>query len=779
MSTLQRLLLAFGVIVAITAAQGILMSMNLDALAGKSRLASTKPVEGVDNARAAWSAYLDAKNYLDSFMEMTRPEDSKVARAKFDEFAVALDRHLDRVAATAISAPAIREAEAVRAEVTHWVETAHVLLGIVPATSIPAPHAMALMEAHIRGKLDGMVELTLRDAANVRNDIETLVASMGRSSILIVMVAMLAGTALAVLSSLTVTRPIRRIGDVLRELANGNKSVDIPFIERSDEVGDTARAAKAFRDNLFLIETIEVGKRDSESQADRRIRHLAHHDGLTGLMNRSHLIDKLDDALTSLPSHGGCLAVHFLDLDRFKDVNDTYGHDGGDFLLETVAERLRAATRPNDVIARLGGDEFIVVQPNVPEKADAESSARRFASAIAAPTQFSGHEIVTTVSIGVALAPADGNSSERLLKSADLALYKCKADGRDCIRFFRAEMDAEQQGRIELERLIRDAVVHDRFELHYQPLIELSGRRLVGFEALIRLPKPDGTLISPGTFVPVAEEMRVVDKIGVWVLREACRTASTWPSNLTVAVNLSPLQFATGRVSEVVAAALDESTLQPNRLELEITETLLLRDSQAIIAELKLLKGMGVSIVMDDFGTGYSSLSYLWRFPFDKIKIDGSFMRAFDGAEREVGTVVKAIVALGRDLHMRVTVEGIETAEQVAFLDSAEGDQAQGFYFGRPVPASELAACILADFQHRGSQNDFSDERRRNLPAKAIPLNGSSRASEESRSLAGANSSDTGKQIASTARSKVNRGKKARKLSKASNGSGRPWTPMR
>jgi EAL domain-containing protein (putative c-di-GMP-specific phosphodiesterase class I) len=231
----------------------------------------------------------------------------------------------------------------------------------------------------------------------------------------------------------------------------------------------------------------------------------------------------------------------------------------------------------------------------------------------------------------------------------------------------------------------------------------MTERRLIGFEALVRMVKEDGTLIAPLTFIPLAEEMRLIDKIGTWVLREACSTAMDWPEHLTVAVNLSPAQFATGHISEIVRAALEETGLAPRRLELEITETLLLGDTDAVMVELQTLKAMGVAIVMDDFGTGYSSLSYLWRFPFDKIKIDSSFMQAFDGSDRDAETVVKTIIALGRELKMRVTVEGVETARQAAFLDAADGDQAQGFYFGRPVPASEIAASILEDFRQRNA----------------------------------------------------------------------------
>jgi diguanylate cyclase (GGDEF)-like protein len=254
-------------------------------------------------------------------------------------------------------------------------------------------------------------------------------------------------------------------------------------------------------------------------QAQAQISHMAHHDALTGLANRTQLVEKLNNALAVLPLRGGSIAVHFIDLDRFKNVNDTLGHDGGDFLLKTVAERLRAVTRVDDMVARLGGDEFVVVQTDVKGKDQAEDFARRLTSAVTAPMKLREQAIVATVSVGVALAPADGTNPERLLKSADLALYKAKADGRNCIRFFLAEMDTELQARFKLERTIRDAVLHDRFELHYQPLFEMSERRLIGFEALIRLPAEDGTLIPPLVFIPVAEDLRLIDKIGAWVLR--------------------------------------------------------------------------------------------------------------------------------------------------------------------------------------------------------------------------------------------------------------------
>jgi diguanylate cyclase (GGDEF)-like protein len=434
-----------------------------------------------------------------------------------------------------------------------------------------------------------------------------------------------------------------------------------------------------------------------KQRADRRIRFLAHNDVLTGLTNRASLADELNGALALLPSRPGMIALHFIDVDRFKSVNDTFGHDAGDFLLKSIGERLRSATRNEDIVARLGGDEFVVLQMDVADKNEAESMASRLSATLAEPVRFNEHTIPVTLSIGVAMAPADGDSPDRLMKSADLALYQSKTDGRNCIRFFLPEMDSALRARIEIESAIRNAVANDGFELHYQPVFGVGNRRLSGFEALLRMRGADGKLIPPAVFIPVTEEMRLIDRIGAWVIQEACRTASRWPAELTVAVNLSPVQFATGSISSIVASALNESGLEPARLELEITEALLLHDSQPVLDELRALKAMGVGIVMDDFGTGYSSLSYLWRFPFDKIKIDRSFMLGFDNTRNHVQTVVKTIIALGRELNMRVTVEGVETASQAEFLDKADADLVQGFYFSRPMPGADVAACILSN----------------------------------------------------------------------------------
>jgi diguanylate cyclase (GGDEF)-like protein len=447
----------------------------------------------------------------------------------------------------------------------------------------------------------------------------------------------------------------------------------------------------------FAIPAIAWYRRTREKQrADRHIRFLAHHDPLTGLANRRRLIEKLDAAMALLPATGRCLAVHYLDIDNFKQVNDTLGHDGGDFLLSTIGKRLNAVVRQRgDVVARLGGDEFVVVQSGIRAKQEAEDFAGRIASVISAPTTFREQQVQAYSTIGIALAPADGATPERLLKSADLALYDGKSHGRNRIRFFSPEMDAAMQERVRIEKILRNALDRNGLEIYYQPIFEKHGNDLIGFEALARLPAPDGSLIPPLVFIPLAEELRLIDKLGEWVLREACRAAQSWPDSLSVAVNLSPAQFESANIEEVVASVLRDSGLAPRRLELEITETLLLRNGEAVMASLHKLKEMGVAIVMDDFGTGYSSLSYLWKFPFDKIKIDRSFMENFERAGRDVETVVKTIIALGRELKMRVTVEGVETPEEVDFLYDVDADQVQGFYFGRPLPASEVAANIV------------------------------------------------------------------------------------
>jgi len=447
----------------------------------------------------------------------------------------------------------------------------------------------------------------------------------------------------------------------------------------------------------FLIPAGAWYRRTKEKErADEQIRYLAHHDAMTGLDNRHQLSEKLQRALVALPERGGKLALHYVDLDHFKDVNDMLGHDAGDALLQLAAERLRMAARKKDVVARIGGDEFTIVQIDAADKSEAEALAQRVIATLQEPFVIDGQTVRVGASVGIAMAPTDAIDIAQLMRCADLALYKAKADGRNCARFFSSQLDIDKQARLAMEQALRHAVANDGFDLEFQPVYDSTNKTLAGFEALIRLPSFEGGTISPSVFIPVAEELGLIQYIGTWVLKRACQTAATWPEHLSVAVNMSPAQFNTGNVCEVVALALRESGLEPRRLELEITEGLLLGDTEAVMKQLNGLKKLGVSIVMDDFGTGYSSLSYLWRFHFDKIKIDRSFMSAYGDANGNAETIVKTIVALGRSLNMQVTVEGVETDGQATFVRNLDADEVQGFYYGRPMPESALGASMLA-----------------------------------------------------------------------------------
>jgi diguanylate cyclase (GGDEF)-like protein len=448
----------------------------------------------------------------------------------------------------------------------------------------------------------------------------------------------------------------------------------------------------------FCAPAVVLQRRTREKRrAEERVYYLAHHDPLTGLPNRTRLIEKLQYALATQ----GKLAVHFIDLDHFKNVNDTLGHDVGDSLLVVTAERLRALSGSNNFVARLGGDEFVLLQFGVDKKDEAEQFARQLLAVMAKSFDVNGHKIAVTTSLGIALAPLDGAVSAELLRSADLAMYAAKDAGRNCHHFFATELGVKLQARVKLEQTIRAASLSETFELHFQPIVGLPGGQLVGFEALLRLRSEDGTFIPAAVFVSVAEEMGLISSISAWVMKEACRTAVGWPEHLSLAVNLSPAQFTAAGVCDIVAAALAETGLAPQRLELEITESLLLRDNGIVTTELRRLKALGVAIVMDDFGTGYSSLGYLWRFPFDKVKIDRSFMQGLETVGQDVATIVRTIVALGKSLQIRITAEGIENARQVEFLGNLGCDQAQGRYFGWPVPATDLPVMILDDFQRR------------------------------------------------------------------------------
>jgi len=382
--------------------------------------------------------------------------------------------------------------------------------------------------------------------------------------------------------------------------------------------------------------------------------------------------------------------VFFLDLDHFKDVNDTLGHLIGDELLKAVADRLRGCVRETDTVARLGGDEFAIIQTAIEHPVDISNLADRIRAAITAPYDLGGLQAIVDVSIGISHAPNDATTSAELMKRADLALYKVKGEGRGTYRFFEPEMVGRIASRRKLEANLRNAIVKGEFELFYQPVVNIEDNRVVGLEGLLRWHHPERGVILPVEFIPVAEETGLIIPLGEWVIRQACSDAANWPSGIKIAVNLSPAQFRSPNLSQTVINALAASRVAPCRLELEITEEILLRHNRDNLAVLEQLRSLGVKIVMDDFGTGYSSLNYLRRFPFDKIKIDRSFVNDLsDGNELSLA-IVQAVAKLAKVLNVPATAEGIETKEQLELVRSAGCTEFQGYFFSPPKPAKEI-----------------------------------------------------------------------------------------
>ncbi|NJL50568.1 MAG: EAL domain-containing protein [Blastochloris sp.] len=421
-----------------------------------------------------------------------------------------------------------------------------------------------------------------------------------------------------------------------------------------------------------------------------QVAYMARHDLLTGLFNRGAFSEKIEEAGARLRRWGAVFSVFLLDLDRFKQVNDTLGHPAGDALLCETARRLKTCLRETDVLARLGGDEFaILLMDAADQKSDVIDFVRRIISSLAEPCEIEGQMLTISTSIGIALAPEHGCSPDELVKNADLALYRAKADGRNGYAIYEPEMMAHATVRQELESDLRRAIANDELKLYYQPQIEAKTGRISGAEALLRWHHPTKGFISPSEFIPIAEETGLIERIGEWVLHAACLEATKWPADTKVAVNLSPVQFRKGNILDTILYALVESSLPPERLEVEITESLLLESEIANLDVIRKLRNLGVSIALDDFGTGYASLSYLTRFPFDTIKIDKFFtMHLME--RNDCAPIVSSVITLARGLNMTTVAEGVETIEHFEFLRSAGINFCQGFLFGRPVPASEL-----------------------------------------------------------------------------------------
>ena len=502
-------------------------------------------------------------------------------------------------------------------------------------------------------------------------------------------------------------RPGRTVREILQyRLANGCYVTSEPQQLMERLVGQFGRIASEVQEladgriiNVSYRRTANGGHvithQDITDQrrSEAKIVHMALHDALTDLPNRVLLNERLEHALARV-RRGEMVAVHLLDLDHFKTVNDTLGHPTGDKLLKMVAGRLRALVRETDTVARMGGDEFAVLQ-GIAQPADATVLALRIIEAVSAPYDLDGTQVVIGTSVGIAVGPADGTGPDQLIRNADLALYRAKGDGRSTYRFFGPEMDAQMQVRRSMEHDLRKALAAGEFELHYQPVVNLANDEISGVEALIRWHHPEKGLIPPNTFIPVAEEIGFIIQLGEWAIREACRAARSWPDGIKIAVNLSPIQFRNPGFLAIVVGALSASGLPAERLELEITEGMLLQDSEATLNTLYQLRALGVRIAMDDFGTGYSSLSYLQSFPFDKIKIDRSFVKDIADGVGSIN-IVRAVAAMANGLGMITTAEGVETKEQLDTVRAEGCTEMQGFLFSKPLPADEIEPLLLA-----------------------------------------------------------------------------------
>lgn len=434
-------------------------------------------------------------------------------------------------------------------------------------------------------------------------------------------------------------------------------------------------------------------------EARQRVEYLAHYEPMTGLLNRGSFTDKLDSILRE-GAGGKCLALVLLDVDDFKVINDTHGHEAGDEFLIHVAKCITLLCREADLAARPGGDEFILALTGRSEP-DVVEMVEQLMRDIAEPIVRRGKSISGKLSVGIYMVDRHADKMADALHKADVALYQAKADGRNTYRLFSEDMEIGMQARRDLEQLIRRTAEQKGFELHYQPLLHAGSGACAGFEALLRLPDGKGGHIPPLTCIPVIEAMGLINSVGKWVIEEATRTAATWPSHLFVAVNLSVKQFADGALVGHVKNALASSGLRPKQLELEVTETLLMQNTDSIAQQINELHQLGVSIAMDDFGTGYSSLSYLWQFGFDKLKIDRSFISALDHHDEKAREILDTIIMLAHKLEMTVTAEGIETAYQAEVLAALACDHVQGFLYGRPAPASEIALFLLENTRTR------------------------------------------------------------------------------
>ena len=484
----------------------------------------------------------------------------------------------------------------------------------------------------------------------------------------------------------------------LREVSNASREQELRAAQTIQATSDDHMTMLQQANAHLVIATVNAHTLAEQVKTARvQLDHLAYHDALTDLPNRMLLQDRLSQAIELARRQGRQLAVMFMDLDRFKYINDSLGHAVGDQLLQSVAHCLLACVRHSDTVSRQGGDEFVLLLPSIEHAEDAAIFAHKMLAALALPHRIDRHDLHISVSIGISIYPGDGQDAETLLKSADTAMYFAKESGRNDYKFFEQNMNVSAVQRQSIEASLRGALERQEFVLHYQPKINLRSGTIVGVEALIRWQHPEQGLLLPAQFVPIAEDCGLILPIGRWVLREACLQTRAWQQAglppITVAVNTSALEFRAKDFFDNVRATLEDTCLEPHYLELELTESVLMRDAESTDSVLHALACLGVKLAIDDFGTGYSSLSYLQRFPIDTLKIDQSFVKQIT-SNPDDATIVSTVISMGKSLHKRVIAEGVETPEQHAFLLARHCDEGQGNYFGRPMAAEALATFL-------------------------------------------------------------------------------------
>jgi diguanylate cyclase (GGDEF)-like protein len=680
MSIRIKFFCAFSVLVALACALAVLGFRGVSDSGERVVRLYDGPLMAINSVRSAHAAL----NEIRGLVQSSRDRDPQSVVGLFKKQLAAIAEDLDiveeRVANEDVTAALVRA----RARVRDWSEAALRVLDPPPTglTLIPAPFVIERKNAEAVAALDDLVEVVAAYGFEYRMTAEATVKASRTTLLALSIGTALAGLMLAAAFSHSMSKPILASLRFAERIAAGVLTNRIE-IRRSDELGRLQHSLVAMQSSLKT-------RADEDRVLMDRMLFLAHYDQLTGLCNRAQFTQALDDAILQLDRPNKRFSILVLDLDKFKNVNDTLGHPVGDELLKQVAARLKASIRDTDLVARLGGDEFAILQSNAYDQREAAIAlSLRVEELLSRPFDLCGNTVNIGTSIGIALAPEHGAVSSDLLRKADLALYEAKSDAGSSFAFFAAEMMRAVDARRLMELELRTAVEREQLELHYQPVVDARTNLVCAVEALVRWRHPVRGLVPPDRFIPLAEETGLIIPMGEWILQKACADASTWPNDIAIAVNLSAVQFKRGDLFDVILCALIESGLKPDRLELEITETVLLENEQEFLTTIRQLKNIGISIALDDFGTGYSSLSYLTKFPFDKIKIDRSFTQGI-GKRSDCDAIISSVLTLARGLNISITAEGVETEEQATLLRNAGVDLLQGYLFGRPVRVNEL-----------------------------------------------------------------------------------------